>query len=60
MIAIASDHGGYDLKEKVKKYLEETFPFRISDATARQAVITPYSDMRQQKLWQTVPVKRAS
>ena len=23
MIAIASDHGGYDLKEKVKKYLEE-------------------------------------
>ena len=23
MIAIASDHGGYDLKERVKKYLEE-------------------------------------
>ncbi len=23
MIAIASDHGGYDLKEKVKAYLEE-------------------------------------
>lgn len=23
MIAIGSDHGGYDLKEKVKKYLEE-------------------------------------
>ena len=23
MIAIASDHGGYDLKESVKKYLEE-------------------------------------
>ena len=23
MIAIASDHGGYDLKEKVKKYLDE-------------------------------------
>ncbi len=23
MIAIASDHGGYDLKETVKKYLEE-------------------------------------
>ena len=22
MIAIASDHGGYDLKERVKKYLE--------------------------------------
>ena len=23
MIALASDHGGYDLKERVKKYLEE-------------------------------------
>ena len=23
MIALASDHGGYDLKESVKKYLEE-------------------------------------
>ena len=29
MIAIASDHGGYDLKERVKKYLEENnIPFR--------------------------------
>ena len=29
MIAIASDHGGYDLKEKVKKYLEENnIPFQ--------------------------------
>ena len=58
MIAIASDHGGYDLKEKVKKYLEEKN--RISDATARQAATIPYSVMRQQKLWRTVPVRRAS
>ena len=29
MIAIASDHGGYDLKERVKKYLEENnIPFQ--------------------------------
>ena len=29
MIAIASDHGGYDLKESVKKYLEENnIPFQ--------------------------------
>ena len=24
MIAIASDHGGYQLKKEIKKYLEET------------------------------------
>ena len=56
MIAIASDHGGYDLKERVKKYLEEN---NILDATARQAVIIRYSGMRQQRLWQPVPAKRA-
>ena len=60
MIAIASDHGGYDLKEKVKKYLEENnIPFQDFDATARQAVIIRYSGMRQQRLWQPVPAKRA-
>ena len=31
MIAIASDHGGYDLKERVKKYLEEkNIPYQES------------------------------
>jgi ribose 5-phosphate isomerase RpiB len=29
MIAIASDHGGYDLKERVKKYLEENFKIAL-------------------------------
>ena len=57
MIAIASDHGGYDLKEKVKKNLEENnIPL---DVTARQVVIIRYSGMRQQRLWQPVPAKRA-
>ena len=28
MIAIGSDHGGYQLKEKIKRYLPEDF-FRI-------------------------------
>lgn len=60
MIAIASDHGGYDLKERVKKYLEENnIPFRILDVTARQVVIIRYSGMRQRRLWQPVPAKRA-
>ena len=59
MIAIASDHGGYDLKEKVKKYLEEK-NIPVQDFGCDSKVITPYLDMRQQKLWQTVPVKRAS
>ena len=50
MIAIASDHGGYDLKERVKKYLEEkNIPYQDMG-----------SDMQRQGLWQTVPARRAS
>ena len=55
MIAIASDHGGYDLKERVKKYLEEkNIPYQDMGA------ITLCSDMQRQGLWQTVPARRAS
>jgi len=58
MIAIASDHGGYDLKERVKR--RRTFHIRIWDVTARQAAITLCLDMQRQGLWQTVPARRAS
>ena len=61
MIAIASDHGGYDLKERVKKYLEEkNIPYQDMGCDSRQAAIILCSDMQRQGLWQTVPARRAS
>ena len=55
MIAIASDHGGYDLKERVKKYLEEkNIPYQDMGCDSKASC-----DYRQ-GLWQTVPARRAS
>ena len=60
MIAIASDHGGYDLKERVKKYLEENnIPFQDFGCDSKASCDIRYSGMRQRRLWQTVPAKRA-
>ena len=48
MIAIASDHGGYDLKERVKKYLEEkNIPYQdmgcdskaVADGTCEKGIV---------------------
>lgn len=42
MIAIGSDHGGYDLKESVKRYLEEkNIPFRDMGCNSRASVDYP-------------------
>lgn len=37
MIALGCDHGGYELKQEIIKYLEEKiFHTRISDATVQK------------------------
>lgn len=42
MIAIGSDHGGYDLKESVKRYLEEkNIPYRDMGCNSRASVDYP-------------------
>lgn len=42
MIVIGSDHGGYDLKESVKRYLEEkNIPYRDMGCNGRASVDYP-------------------
>lgn len=42
MIAIGSDHGGYELKESVKRYLEEkNIPYRDMGCNSRASVDYP-------------------
>lgn len=42
MIAIGSDHGGYELKESVKRYLEEkNIPYRDMGCDSRASVDYP-------------------
>ncbi len=42
MIAIGSDHGGYELKESVKQYLEEkNIPYRDMGCDSRKSVDYP-------------------
>lgn len=42
MIAIGSDHGGYDLKESVKRYLEEkNIPYRDMGCNSKASVDYP-------------------
>lgn len=42
MIAIGSDHGGYDLKESVKQYLERNrIPYRDMGCNGRESVDYP-------------------
>ena len=61
MIAIASDHGGYDLKERVKKYLEEkNIPYQDMGCDSKASCDYPVFGHAVQGLWQTVPARRAS
>ena len=47
MIAIASDHGGYDLKERVKKYLEENnIPFQDFGCDSKASCDSDYAHNR--------------
>ena len=33
MIALGCDHGGYELKQEIKKYLDEELNIKIMDVT---------------------------
>jgi ribose 5-phosphate isomerase B len=43
-IAIGSDHGGFELKETLKAYLKETFPFEVVDFGTHSKDAVDYPD----------------
>ena len=59
MIALGSDHGGYDLKEVVKEHLQKR-GFEVKDFGTYSKESCDYPDLEelQQKLWQAGNVKK--
>lgn len=43
-IAIAADHGGFELKESLKKYLKDTFKFEVIDLGTSSTNSVDYPD----------------
>lgn len=52
-IAIGSDHGGFELKQKVIRHLEEKgYQCEDKGCYSRESCDYPFSDMRLQRQWQ--------
>ena len=52
MIAIGSDHGGYKLKEEIKKYLEEKeIEYKDFGAMSEESIDYPNIAKKVAKIW---------
>lgn len=61
MIALGCDHGGFDLKQEVKRYLEQNrIEYKDFGCNDKNSCDYPDFGARRRKRWRTEPAKRGS